>query len=308
MKEENLINVLFDFLSDKKIDATKLAKKYGVSKRTVFRYIDTLSIAGVPIYSKRGHGGGFCIYDTFKIPATFLTEKEYETVISSLKAVNGEIENPHLDSGINKLTAAYKGEKTALTLSDGNLIIDAGRWGDTGSYKAKLGVLEKSIEERKTLFIKYHDRTGEITERIIEPHAIVFKQGLWYVYAYCRLRNEFRLFKTGRIECANILDETFIRKPLPDKPFEQWYSESNTEEVYMKVEKSVLSDVEEWLGIENIKEKNGEFYAKVRLPFDDGLVSKILTFGAGIKVIKPQALKDKIITAAQKVTAVYEKQ
>lgn len=305
MKDENLINVLFDFLAEKKVSASKLAKKYEISKRTVFRYIDALCVAGVPIYSKRGNDGGFYIYDTFKIPSTFLTEKEYDAVISSLKAVNGEIENAYLSSGINKLTAANKGEKSSLTVTDGNLIIDAGPWGDTGGYRAKLGVIEKSIEQRKTLLIKYHDRTGEVTERVIEPHAIVFKQGLWYAYAFCRLRNEFRLFKTGRIEHANILDETFERKPLPDKPFEKWYVNENTQEVYMEIDKSVLSDVEEWIGIENVKNENGKFYARVRLPFDDGLISKILTFGAGIKVLEPEILKEKIITAAQKVTAVY---
>ena len=306
MKDENIINILFDFLAEKKVSATELARKYGVSRRTIFRYIDALCVAGVPIYSKRGNDGGFYLYDTFKIPATFLTDKEYESVISSLKAVNNEIENPSLSSGINKLLSAYRGEKDTLKVSDGNLIIDTGAWGDTSGYRAKLAVIEKAIEDKKVLYVKYHDRTGDITERNVEPHAIVFKQGLWYVYAFCRLRNEFRLFKTGRIELADLLDETFERKPIPEKPFEKWYSQSNTEEVYMEVDKSVLSDVEEWLGIENVSETDGKFFARVQLPFDDGLISKILTFGAGIKVLSPKQLKEKIITAAQKVTAVYK--
>lgn len=306
MKNETLIKILFDLLANKKVTAAKTAQKYGLSKRTIFRYMDTLSVSGVPIQPVYGCEGGYKISDTYKLPAGYLTEKEYDAVISALKAVNAELPNEFIDSGLTKLTAAVKGEKNGLTLTSGNLIIDAGGWGDTGAYRAKLGAIEKSIEERRVMFIRYHDRTGEVTERLIEPHTIVFKQGLWYVHAYCRLRGGFRLFKTGRIEYADIKDEVFERKPLPENPLKEWYAAAETEDVCFKVEKAVLSDVEEWLGIENVKEENGSYYARARLPRDGGLITKVLAYGAGIKVIYPETLKKEVASAAKKVAEIYE--
>ena len=102
--------------------------------------------------------------------------------------------------------------------------------------------------------INYLDRNGEKSVRLIEPHNIVLKQGLWYVFAYCNLRNEFRLFKIGRIEKLTLLKETFEKRPIPEiLPFENWYLADNTELVEFEVDEKVAPDVEEWLGVNNVK-------------------------------------------------------
>lgn len=304
MKDEILINILFDFLANKKLSASYLASKHGVSKRTIFRYIDTLSLT-IPITTDRGRNGGYYISDSYKIPASFLSEKEYEKVISTLVAINKELDSKELDNGINKLKSAYKGEKSSLTVQGGNLIIDAGPWGGAKGYKAKLSVMEKSIEQNLLLSISYHDREGEVTKRIIEPHAIVFKQGLWYIYAYCQMREDFRLFKVGRIESANILDKTFTRREMPEKSFDDWYNNIPTEEISLQINKTIVSDIEEWLGVENVKREDGNYIAKVSLPVDEGLINKLLSFGSGIKVLAPEKLKDKMLETVKQIINNY---
>ena len=306
MKFEIMMRVLFELMSKKCVKASYLANKYSVSVRSIHRYINELEMSGVPIYTLRGNQGGFAIIDTFKFSSSFFTKSEFEQTINALTAINDGVPNKVLESAILKLKSAVRNEYTGFTLKGGNLIIDAGPWGDMVGYKSKLNVLQKSIDECKKLSIIYHDRNGEITERIIEPHVIVFKQGLWYTFAYCNLRNDFRFFKTGRIESAILLDEKFTRQDISnmDLPTNFWQADVEARSVLLEIDKKCLSDVEEWLGIENVKKDKikDKYIADVKLPFDNGLVSKIISFGSGIKVLAPNELKERIKSC---VTDIY---
>ena len=308
MKFEIMLGILFELMSKKCVKASSLADKYEVSVRSIHRYISGLESAGSPIYTLRGKQGGFAIVDTFKFASTFFTKSEYEQIINSLSAITNSVPNSILTNAINKLKSSNRNEYSGFDIKSGNLIIDAGPWGDTVGYKSKLVIIQNAIEDNKKLLIKYHDRNGDVTERTIEPHVIVFKQGLWYVYAFCHLRNEFRFFKTGRIEHANILNEKFVRREILQEnlPFNFWYNSVETTQVTLKISKDCLSDVEEWLGIENVSNVKGIYYATVNLPFDKGLVSKIISYGKGIEVISPDKLRTEIIQQAKEILSIYK--
>lgn len=308
MKFEIMLGILFDLLSKRCVTAKYLASKYEVSLRSIYRYVNSLELAGVPIYTNRGKGGGFALVDTYKLSSTFMTVDEFERAINAMSAIADGITDKVLESAINKLKASVKNEYNSFNVNSGSLIIDGGTWGDSLGYKSKLLIIQKSIESATQLLIKYHDRNGEITERVIEPHVIVFKQGLWYVFAYCNLRKEFRLFKTGRIHSATLLKTKFIKQNVDklDIPLDYWNTVKESEEVVLKIDKSVISDVEEWLGIETIESVNGEFFANVKLPVDNGLVSKILGYGDGIKVVEPVHLKEKVLSKALAVVNLYK--
>lgn len=309
MKYEIMLGILFELLSKKTVTAAYLASKYDVSVRSIYRYIKSIELAGIPVYTNRGNGGGFQIIDTFKFSSTFFTQEEYEKVIQVLSTITDEVPNKLLTSVINKLKAATRNEYSRFDIKSGNLIIDSGNWGDTVGYKSKLKVLQTAIDENMKLSIKYHDRNGAVSERIIEPHVLVFKQGLWYAYAYCELRKEFRFFKTGRIEQARILPEKFIRRELSkeDLPLDFWHNTVNAEEITMEVSDAVLSDVEEWLGIENVHKENGKNLAVATLPYDNGLISKIMSFGSGLRVLSPKKLALSVKETADVIANNYKK-
>ena len=308
MKYEVMMSILFELLSKKCVNAKYLADKYEVSVRSIYRYVNALTLANVPIYTIRGGGGGFSLIDTYKLPSTFMSMEEFKQVVSALEAVNDNISSKELTSAILKLKASKKNEKTDFEVTGGNLIIDAGPWGDTVGYKSKIAVLQSSIDDCLKLEIEYHDRNGEITNRIIEPHFILFKQGLWYIYAYCNLRNEFRFFKTGRIAKANLLKEKFKRKEISKSDLPLDFKTDNPEnvEIVFEIEKQVLSDVEEWLGIENVIEKKDKFIAEVSLPLDNGLISKIMSYGSNLKVISPKSVREQIINNCEQIMKNYK--
>ena len=302
-----MMSILFELLTKKCVNAKYLANKYQVSVRSIYRYVDALTLADVPIYTIRGGNGGFSIIDTYKLPSTFMTIEEFNQVIDALEAVNNNISSKPLSSAILKLKASKKNENSDFELKSGNLIIDASPWGDTIGYKSKLAVIQNSIENQFKLEIEYHDRNGEISNRIIEPHYVLFKQGLWYIYAYCNLRNEFRFFKTGRIASAKLLNEKFERKDLNKEEIPLDFKTDNPDsiQVVFEIGKTVLSDVEEWLGIENVKKIEDKYLAEVMLPPDNGLVSKIISYGKDLKVISPKSLKEKIRISCSEILNNY---
>lgn len=298
-----MLRILFDLLCRKSVTAKYLSDKYDVCVRSIYRYIECLENAGVPLYTERGKDGGIKIVDSYKLPSTFMTVKEFENVISALDAINDGVPDKTLESAIAKLKAVVKNEHSGFNIKSGNLVIDAGPWGDTVGYKLKLKIIQSCIEENKKLLIEYCDRNGEKTTRVIEPHIIVFKQGLWYVYAYCHLREDFRFFKTGRIEKAEIQKETFTRRDVSksDLPLDFWQSAIETISVEFEVDKDVLADVEEWIGVENVTKINDKYLARANLPNDGGLVSKIMSYGDGVKVLAPKELKKTIKSIAEKI-------
>ena len=308
MKFEIMIGILFDLLSKKSVTAKYLSEKYEVSIRSIYRYINSLEMAGVPLYSVKGNMGGFRIVEQYKLSSTFMTVKEFEQVINALTAINEGVPNKILENALNKLKSSIKNEYSGFDIKSGNLIIDAGPWGDTVGYKSKLVLMQKSIDEQITVSCEYHDRNGAISNRIIEPHLILFKQGIWYVYAYCNLRQSFRFFKIGRINNLNLLNEKFTRKEVnkKDLPLDYWHKDVLAETVEFEVDKKVLSEIQEWIGVDNVFFENNRYVARAKLPYDEGLISKLMSYANKVKIISPEKLKDRILKIAEEIITNYK--
>ena len=308
MKYSLMLKILFLLLSRKKVSAKFLADRFELSVRTVYRYIDELSLAGVPIYNERGRNGGYSISDTYKLPANYLNEEEIENVINALSGINNDLRSSVLESAILKISAITKPVDNSSALSFGNLVIDGTAWGSSDNYSETLKVIQKAIEENLLIQIEYLDRDGKTSNRIIEPHVLALKQGLWYAYSYCHERKDFRLFKIGRIHSLKITSENFIRRDISDmnEVFSKWYGETE-EDIDLLVEKSAVDDVIEWLGVDKISSSpSGKITASTRLPINDYLTAKILSFGNKVKVLSPKKLKDAVLKTARSIEDLYK--
>ncbi len=307
MKYQIMIDILFTLLSKRRSSAGELAAKFGVSQRTVYRYLDEMTIAGIPIDVRRGAGGGVFISDAFKLPKGFMTQKEYGKTIEALLALKGQMpDDGAIDSALEKLSAQVKSEKQDLTIS-GNILVDSGSWGDTRQFSDKLALVERAVEEREALRIDYVSREGERSQRKILPHLLVYKQNIWYVYAYCTKRSDFRLFKLGRMLAVIKTGETFTPLPFSREqvPLTFWHSEEHNVEAEFLIAPVALPFAEEWLGIENIRERGGQYFAEVSLPDDASLVGKILSAGAGLAVLAPEELRSRVTLEARRIAERY---
>ena len=294
MQNDILFGILMTLLTNKKCTAKELSAKYEMSTRTIYRYLDTLNQAGVPLISYAGANGGIAIADNFKLDKTYFSQKEYDRIISCLKTLGNEN-----DDIVDKFVALSQQKDPQYMLQSDTLFVSTPL---TDSMKNKTSVFSDAVYNNKVCEIKYHSRKGENTTRTILPHAITIHEGQWYVYAFCNSRQAFRLFKLSRVHTVVVSDQTFERLPLPDKN-EIFSSYKQKEQITLaiSIKEKCRLDAEEWLGIENVTKSGNEYFAITKQFLSDELISKLLSFGDGINVISPpqvkEAVKQKLLSA-----------
>ena len=201
MKFQAMLKILFTLLKKRRSSAAELAAACGVSERSIHRYLEELIVSGVPIDIIRGRNGGIFLPDTYKLPENFFTKEEYAAAVNALGALSEQMRDDAVKSALEKLLSQQKADRRDMTLT-GRVIVDGGTWGDAYDFSDKLKVLEDAAEDDECLDLLYIDREGKESRRTIEPHLLVYKQNIWYVYAWCRKRSDFRLFKVARIKSA----------------------------------------------------------------------------------------------------------
>lgn len=286
MQNSVLFGILMSLLARPRTGG-ELAEKYELSLRSVYRYLDTLEAAGVPLLRKIGAAGGFAIDSTHFIDKAYFTDAEYRYLadLTAGAELGSEVEREVAD----KIAALARLNRARdYNLSPANLVIDADSWTE-GESKVKR--IHAAIERRTAIEIVYADGDLNRTQRVVEPHTLVFKQSAWYVYAYCRLRGDWRLFALGRIVSINETDEIFERRNYdPAQASWRTLSTDDTAEVTLTFSPAVAHLVADWLGERNV---DGTA-ATARLPLNRATVSRLLSFGADVEVLAPSALRDEM--------------
>ena len=306
MKMQAMLRILFRLLQQRKMSARALAAETGVSERSVYRYVEELIVAGVPLDIIRGRSGGICLPDTYRLPENFFTAEEYAAAANAMHALYEQLPDEALAGAIEKLARQKKADSRNLTFS-GNVLVDSGTWGDVYHFTDKLKVLEEAIAQCECLDLYYIDRGGRESRRVVEPHLLVLKQNIWYVYAWCRTRGAFRLFRIGRIRSARRTGETFARREFSreDVPLRFEFDRAELVALRLEVRPKALPDVEEWLGVDNIRGESGTLIAEASMPQDDLLLSKLLSFGDGIRVLAPEAVAEDLAARARALAEQY---
>lgn len=302
MKYQVMLKMLLMLTTRRQVTAKEIADRFDISQRSVYRYVEELNVSGVPVDVVRGRYGGIFISDTYKIPSGYFTTGEYDAVINALTAMSGQIDDENIASALEKLAKKRKDDNRELSVC-GNIIVDGGSWADMGNFSEKMKVCEKAVKNCQSLEIDYISREGEHSRRIIDPYVLIFKQNVWYVYAYCHSRQNYRTFKIGRIKLARFSGGTFERKEImrKDIPLNFEYSYEQLIDVTLEIKKDAVADVEELVGVDNIEPRGNGLIATVSLPDDETLVSKILSYGGKVKVVAPESLKERVKQTALEI-------
>lgn len=219
MRIQRLIGLLCVLAEVDKITVQELADKFEVSKRTIFRDLDTLNCAGIPIVSYSGVGGGISIIEGYKIDKKILSSDDTQKIFTAL---NG-LKSIDSDNTVNSLIAKLVPEESHSVFSKSPYIINLSSWFSDSIISEKATALHKAICDNHYVIIEYVSQNGR-SKRTIEPYKLVFKQSDWYLYAFCCERNDFRLFKLRRIISYNVSKEKFTPQEVKNIPLEQDYA------------------------------------------------------------------------------------
>lgn len=302
----SLFDMLITLLNQNKITASDLAEKLEVSTRTIYRYVDVISAANIPIVCERGKNGGVSIGQEFRLYSQFLTPQERKTLMSILDAIP-----PHLIIEMDKIKQkllSISPEKMPTNYQNDNFVVDKTNWINDTKTKDKLDLIIKAKNECKGLEIYYSGRNSQAS-RIIYPYCIIFSKGIWYIYAYCTLRKTMRTFKVSRISKIFFTDITFEKQEYKQDWDLQNHQQYDTITVTLKVLEKARYDVEEWLGVEMLHQSdNGDYkLAQCQLPDNENTIAKLLSFGDNVQVLSPKTLIKSLTESCKKTLSIYDK-
>ena len=287
MQINRLFEIVYILLDKKIITAKELSERFEVSVRTIYRDVDTLSIAGIPIYTNKGKGGGISLMDDFVLNKSVLSEKEQNEILMSLQSLNA-MKFLDVEPVLKRLSTIFNKESTKW------IDVDFSKWGSDDSEKEKFNTIKTAIISTKIINFDYFSSYGEKTLRTVEPLKLVFKGQDWYLYCFCRLKNEFRIFKITRIRNIKLLDETFKR----DIPSDIWGEGDKSYKnkmvtLTLKIDERMAYRIYDEFHEENIvKNLDGSFNVTTSFPEGDWIYGYVMSYGDYAEVIEPKDIRE----------------
>lgn len=297
MKENRYFQMIYLLLEKGSMTAPELADYFEVSVRTIYRDIDILSSAGIPVYATRGKGGGISIQDNFVLKKSILSEQEQTQILMALQGIR-IVEDEYTRTLLSKLSSVFQKQNVNW------LEIDFSSWTKSGAGKDNFQKLQSAIFKSKIVAFHYYSGKGEVIKRVVEPLKLVFKSTDWYLYGYCSTRNDFRFFKLTRIRNLEITNGEYVRS-IPEQIFvEEEKFEMETVKVTLLFDKSMSFRVYDKFDDEVTENQDGSLLVETVMPNNELLISHILSWGDKVEVISPQNIRNKVSERAKKI---YEK-
>ena len=265
--------------------------------RTIYRDMDYISSAGIPIYATQGKDGGIAIPDSFTLDKSMFSEEEKEQIVTGLEALIAT-DGKNTDELLVKLKTLFQIQKTNW------IEVDFSDWFQENPEQNIFNEIKKAILDRHVISFEYFNHQGNDTFRRIQPFKLVFKSKAWYVYGFCLLKNDYRLFKLTRIKKLDILEDKFLPKenvPILDTTIMQ----EDTIMVTLKFDKSMAFRVYDEFSRESIIEKQDFLYVTTLLPKNDVLYSYVLSFGYHVEIIEPPEVRENMRDRLRKIEEKY---
>lgn len=301
MQINRLFEIIYLLLNKKFMTANELAEHFEVSVRTIYRDIDTLSLAGIPIYALQGKGGGISLLEHYVLDKSVLSEREQNEILYALQSLN-VTQVPEADKVLAKLSSLFKKSRTNW------IEVDFSPWGSDDKGFSQFTLIKDAILSHKIIEFNYFGSSGEKTARRVEPMKLIFKTNAWYLQAFCLTRNALRMFKIVRMADVQITEDPFTQmtpEPLPDGGQEQ-ETQKWIELCFNISADGAYRVYDEFKEKEITKNTDGSFTIMTTLPESDWLIRYILSFGSEAEVKSPQRIRDMLQLELNRITMKYK--
>ncbi|MFK4566839.1 helix-turn-helix transcriptional regulator [Enterococcus sp. UD-01] len=266
MQIQRLFEIVYLLLNKKKMTASELAAHFEVSRRTILRDIETLSMAGIPVYTTRGKGGGIFLLEEFVLNKATLTSDEQKQLLLGLQSLAAAqtVDTEPILSKLNNLFANQEAEW---------IEVDFSSWSNPEIDQARFSIIKRAILKRQILTFRYIGRYQQTTERRVCPVRLVFKAKAWYLKAYCLEKKAYRLFKLTRMQEAALSAKQFQLQKLPSESAEPVTSPKLISLTLAFSSASAYRLYDEFDSRKIQECADGSFILKTQLPHDQWLYS-----------------------------------
>ena len=308
-----LLSMIFLFQARRRWTVSELSDELDVSDRTIHRYIGMLEEMGIPLYSERGPYGGFSLLRTYKLPPLIFTPEEATVLYMGARLVHDIWGKPFQDA-VTGVTAKLDNVlpddiRQEVRRAQRSLVVMTGSARDYSPYHAQMATLRDCMAESRRARLRYHSFSRVETDRLIDPYALSFRWGNWYLVGFCHLRGEMRTFRVDRILAVEPLIEGF---KFPDDFDAKTYMEEsmrweNQYEVVVRMASEAATRMrereDEWMKVKD----NADGSVTVRFEVDnlDWASGWVMSWGKLAKVEAPPELIERVMDLARDVIAQY---
>lgn len=309
MKVDRLVSIIMILLDKKRIGAQELANMFEVSPRTIYRDIDAINMAGIPIRSTSGVGGGFEIMQEYKIDKKVFSTADLSAILMGLSSLSNMVRGNELVNALAKVKSFIPADRAKdIELKVNQIYIDLSPWVGNSDIQPYLEIIKSALQENKLLTFEYIANHGKKTTRTVEPYQLVLKSSHWYLQGYCHARNDFRLFRLSRMSNLQMLEETFVlrdyQKPTLDFA-EIW--ESMQTKIKIRIHKSVMDRVLDFCSYKDFSPDGDEYYI-VSFPFieNEYHYDVLFSFGDKCECLEPLHIREEIKRRIHGMATIYE--
>lgn len=301
MKIDRLIGILSILLQEEKVTAPELAERFEVSRRTINRDIEDLCMAGIPINTMQGAGGGICIMEGYRMDRTLLTSKDMQMILAGLRSLDSVSGSHYYGQLMEKIQTG----SSHLVSGRDAVLIDLSSW-HKAALAPKIELIQDAIEEKKLLQFHYYAPNGD-SMREVEPYYLIFKWSSWYVWGWCMGRKDFRLFKLNRMDMPEKCKTGFVPREtvLPDLSVEKIFPGE------IKVEALFAPEVK-WRLVEEFgpccfkEQEDGRLLFQADYTDFENLLCWLAAFGSKVEVLEPVSARNELLKTAKSMIKIYE--
>ena len=285
--------MVYLLLEKGRMTAGELAERLEVSQRTVLRDVDALSAAGVPVYTTQGSGGGVALLDGYVLDRAVFSEEEQRQLLLALQSLPAQ----EGERALTKLSALFRRGREDW------LQVNLSRWGAGEADSQKFQLLKQAVLERQVLAFDYASSYGSTRPRRVLPARLVFKGQGWYLQAFDLEREDYRTFRLTRILSPEFAGEVFHRRldppeadysgdipPLFRVEARLRFAPHLAYRVYDEFDQSCVAP-----------QADGSLVVEAVFPEDQWLYGYLLSFGAGVEVLSPDALRRRLAALGWKI-------
>ncbi len=284
MRISRMFEIIYILLYRERVTAKELAEKFEVSTRTIYRDVENISAAGIPIYMSKGKNGGIGLLKGYTLNKSVLSDEDRQNIISALKSFNSFDEKKGSDI-LNKIGLFFGGEH------DSYIEIDLMDWGSR--VREAYDISKQAILEKKVISFDYISPNSGLSNREVEPYKLYFKASTWYLKSYCLTKKKQRLFRLSRMKNIKISDRHF-----EVRVFENFSVEDNMSpktKVKLIIDKTEEFRVlDEFSSEEYTANSDGDFVVETEMFIDNWVIGYILSFGSKAVVISPEYVRERV--------------
>ncbi len=302
MQIERLVQLVFYIVNHGHVTAKELSRVFQVSTRTIYRDINTLTIAGIPILSTKGTGGGISLIDGYTIDKSLLSREEQQNVFQGLQILQAA-SYPNAEMTLSKIGAVFRNAMEPKWLE-----VDFSYWGSDDKEKIKITDLQYAILNRHVITFHYFNSELKKSSRMIEPLRLVFKSHAWYIVGYCRCKREIRIFRLSRIKHLQILPEVFDRV----LPSDYSLTDGCREECHIPLLKLRFSPeiahrlFDEFQEEQIFQRDDGNYYVSVPYELNNWTFHYLLSFGKYVEILEPEAARIMMRERVSEIAKIYD--